>query len=315
VQTLLANGFKVTAVGLGCMPMSHAYTQLERDDAESIRVIHRAIELGVTIFDTADVYGPYINEQLLGQALKGRRDEAVLATKCGLVPGPEGLLSRNGRPEHIQAACEDSLRRLGTDCIDIYQLHRVDPDVPLAETWGAMAELVRAGKVRWLGICHASVEQLQRAHAVHPITSVQYELAIWAPYARDDVLPWCREHGVTFLAFSPLGRGFLTGTLVATRFPASDSRSRDPRFSPEAMAANARIVEGLRPVAERHEATLAQVALAWVLAQGDQVVPIPGTKKRCWLEQNAAAVHLQLTDEDLRLIDALPEPVGRQQWT
>lgn len=314
-NALVADGLKVTAVGLGCMPMSHAYTPVERDDAESVRVIHRAIELGVTVFDTADVYGPYINEQLLGRALKGHRDEVVLATKCGLVPGPGSLLSRDGRPEHIRAACEDSLRRLQTDCIDLYQLHRIDPEVPIEETWGAMGELAAAGKVRGLGICHASVDELRRAHLIFPIASVQYELAIWAPYARDDVLPWCRDNTVAFLAFSPLGRGFLAGTLVAARFEENDSRSRDPRFTPEAMSANVRIVEGIRPIAQRHEATLAQVALAWVFAQGDQVVPIPGTKKRRWLEENTAAVHLRLTPEDLRELDALPVPVGTQRWT
>lgn len=314
-NVLIADELKIdTSVGLGCMPMSHAYTPTERDDEESIRVIHRAIDLGVTLYDTADVYGPYVNEQLLGRAVKGRRDEVLLATKCGLVPRGGGLLARDGSPAHIRAACESSLRRLATDRIDLYQLHRVDTRVPIAETWGAMGELVRAGKVRSLGICHATLDELGQAHATFPVASVQYELALWAPQARHDVLPWCRDHNVAFLAFSPLGRGFLTGKLAGARFPGSDSRSRDPRFEPETMAANARILAGMRPIAERHGATLAQVAIAWVLAQGEKVVPIPGTKKRSWLEENASSQDLRLTVEDLRALDALPAPIGHQEW-
>jgi aryl-alcohol dehydrogenase-like predicted oxidoreductase len=306
----LANRLEVGVVGLGCMPMSHAYTPMDRDDAESIRVIRRAIELGITLFDTADIYGPFSNEKLLGRALRRRRERATIATKCGLVPGPGIQLSRNGRPEHLRKACEDSLARLQTDYIDLYQLHRVDPEVPLEESWGALAELVRAGKVQALGISHATINELSRAHAVHPIACVQHELSIWAQHACTDVLPWCQHNNVGFLAFFPIGRGYLSGAMGTTRFDNCDARSRDPRFTPLAMRANQRIIEGMRSAAARHDATLAQVAIAWVLSQGEQVVPIPGTKRRRWLEENAGAADLKLSTEDLDELAALPPPVG-----
>ncbi|MDT0346411.1 aldo/keto reductase [Streptomyces litchfieldiae] len=312
--TTLADGRTCGAIGLGCMSMSHSYSPMERDDAESIEVINRAVDLGITFFDTADMYGPFTNERLLGLALGSRRDEVLVATKCGLLAGPDGRLRRDARPEYIRAACDASLKRLGTDVIDLYQLHRVDPAVPLEESWGAMAELVREGKVRALGISHPTVEELERARAVFPVTAVQHELSVWASYTREDVLPWCRKNAVTFLAFAPLGRGFLTGRLPTAPFPENDSRSRDPRFAKGAMAENQAIVTAIRMVAERHEATPAQVALAWVLAQGEGVLPIPGTKKIRWLEENAAATELTLSQEDLEDLDAMPPPAGHRRW-
>lgn len=302
-------------IGLGCMSMSHAYTPAERDDEESVRVIRRAIDLGVTLFDTADVYGPSSNEQLLGRAVRGRRDEVEIATKVGLVTRPDGTLARNGRPDHVRMACTASLRRLGTEVIDLYQLHRVDPAVPIEETWGAMAELVRQGTVRALGISHATVTELDRAHAVFPVTAVQYELSIWANYTREDVLPWCTRENVAFIAFSPIGRGYLSGGLGTARFGPDDSRSRDPRFTPAALADNEAIVRGVRAEADRLGATPAQVALAWVLAQGACVQAIPGTKKLRYLEENVAAARLVLDDAALARLDALPAPTGHRRWT
>jgi len=298
------------AVGLGCMGMSWAYGAAERDDSASRAVVRRALDLGVTLIDTADVYGPFTNEELVGAALQGRRDEAFLATKCGLVMGPDGM-GRDGRPEHVRAAIDASLRRLGTDRVDLWQLHRVDPDVPVEETWGAMAEQVAAGKARHLGMSEVGVAALDAAHAIHPVATVQSELSLWTRDPLAEVLPWCAANGAGFLPFSPLGRGFLTGTLTAG-FDAADFRSRNPRFTDEAMAANADLVAAVAAVADRLGATAAQVALAWVLAQGEQVVPIPGTKKQQWLEQNTAAADLVLSPADLLELDALPAPVGER---
>ena len=291
------------------MGMSYAYGAAERDDEQSRAVLLRALDLGVTLIDTADVYGPFTNEELVGSALAGRRDEAFLATKCGLLLGPEGIV-RDGRPEHVRAALDASLRRLGTDRVDLWQLHRVDPSVPVEETWGAMAEQVTAGKARALGMSEVGVEQLERAHAVHPVATVQSELSLWTRDPLPEVLPWCAENGAGFLPFSPLGRGFLTGTLAPGSFDSNDFRSRNPRFTDEAMAANSALVEQVRVVADRVGATPAQVALAWVLAQGEHVVPIPGTKKLRYLEENAASATVELTPEDLAELDALPAPVG-----
>lgn len=307
-RTLGPSGPVVGAIGLGCMGMSWAYGATERDDEQSVEVLHRALDLGVTLIDTADVYGPFVNEELVGRGLAGRRDRAVLATKVGLVAG-DGGITRDGRPEHVRAGLEASLRRLGVDHLDLWQLHRIDETVPVEETWGAMAEAVAAGTVRHLGMSEASVTELDRAHAVHPVATVQSELSLWTRDALPEVLPWCAAHGAGFLPFSPLGRGFLTGTL-SSGFDAADFRSRNPRFTDEALAANAAIIDGVRRVAERHDAAPAQVALAWVLAQGEHVVPIPGTKKLRWLEQNAAAADLVLTPQDLTDLDALPAPVG-----
>jgi aryl-alcohol dehydrogenase-like predicted oxidoreductase len=299
-------------VGLGCMGMSWAYGAEGRDETESIAVIRCALEIGVTLIDTADMYGPYTNEELVGRALEGRRDDAVLATKCGLVveDAAEYVLAKDGRPEHVRAAIDASLRRLRTDRVDLYQLHRVDPDVPLEETWGAMAEVVAQGKATAIGMSEVGVAELERAHAIHPVASVQSELSLWTRDALAEVVPWCAAHGAAFLPFAPLGRGFLTGALTPRAFPPGDFRKNNPRFQPEAMTANGALVERVRAVAERHAATPAQVALAWVLAQGEHVVPIPGTKRRERLEENAAAADLILTAADLRELDALPAPVG-----
>jgi aryl-alcohol dehydrogenase-like predicted oxidoreductase len=291
------------------MGMSWAYGAAERDDEESIRVIRRALELGVTLIDTADVYGPFVNEELVGRALEGCRDDAFLATKVGLVLGSDGM-TRNGSPEHVRAGIDASLHRLRVDHVDLYQLHRVDEKVPVEETWGAMADLVTEGKVRYLGLSEVGVTELEKAHAIHPVTTVQSEMSLWTRDAMAEVLPWCAEHGVGFLPFSPLGRGFLTGTVTSADFDATDFRARNPRFTAEAMAANTAIVDRVKAVADRLGATPAQVALAWVLAQGESIVPIPGTKKLRYLEQNAASAFVSLSADDLAELDALPAPVG-----
>ena len=309
-RQLGSSGITVGAIGLGCMGMTYAYDQDRRDDDRSVSVIHRALDLGVTLLDTSDVYGPHTNEELVGRALVGRRDDAVLATKCGLVFSPDLAHTRNGTPEYVRAACDASLRRLGVEVIDLYQLHRVDPEVPVEETWGAFAELVAVGKVRAIGLSEVSVEQLEVCHAIHPVTSVQSELSLWTRDYLGDVLPWCRDHDVAFLPFSPLGRGFLTGALAPREFASDDFRSRLPRFAPEAMAANQQIVDAVAAVAHERGVTSAQIALAWVLAQGENVVPIPGTKRIERLEENAAAADLALTGDDLAALAALPDPQG-----
>lgn len=325
-------GTPVGAVGLGCMGMSWAYAESERDDAASAALIREALDLGVTFLDTAQPYGDGHNETLVGRALAGRRDEAVLATKTGLIV--EDLASRRlfrrGTPEHVTSSAEDSLRRLGTDVIDLYYLHRVDPEVPLADTWGAMAELVEAGKVRHLGLSEVTVAQAAEAHAIHPVAAIQSELSLWtrdalgvpggsAGGASDgvtgagdagDVVGWCAAHGAAFVPFSPLGRGFLTGTVTSADFEETDFRAANPRFQEEALKANLRIVDAVREVAARHGATPAQVAIAWTLAQGDHVIPIPGTKKVRYLRDNAGAADLDLTAADLADLDALPTAVG-----
>lgn len=304
---------QVSAVGLGCMPMSWAYNVAEADPAEVEATLHRAVELGITLLDTADVYGPFTNEEIIREYVvrAGLRDRVAIATKVGLVPIDATTYGRNGTPEHIRAACDASLGRLGVDTIDLYQLHRVDPEVPIEETWGAMAELVGAGKVRYLGLSEASVEEIVAAGAVHPVSSVQSELSLWTEEnVVNGVLALTEERGIGFLAYCPLGRGFLTGALTADTIGEGDYRSANPRFTPEAMAANATIVDGVRVIAERRRVTPAQVALAWVLAQGDHVVPIPGTKRRRWLEENAAAADLVLEPEDLADIAALPPSVA-----
>jgi aryl-alcohol dehydrogenase-like predicted oxidoreductase len=302
---------EVSAIGLGCMPMSWAYNVADADPAEVEATLHRAVELGITLLDTADVYGPHTNEEIIREYVvrAGLRDRVVIATKAGLVPIDATTYGRNGTPEHIRAACDASLERLGIDTIDLYQLHRVDPDVPVEETWGAMAGLVEAGKVRYLGLSEASVDEIVAADALHPVSSVQSELSLWT----DDnvaVLALTEERGIGFLAYCPLGRGFLTGALTADAVGEGDFRSANPRFAPEVMAANAVIVDGVRAVAERRGVTPAQIALAWVLAQGDHVVPIPGTKRRRWLEENAASVDVVLEPTDLADLAALPRSVA-----
>nr|WP_042420770.1 aldo/keto reductase [Streptacidiphilus anmyonensis] len=316
--TLGADGPEVGVVGLGCMGMSHAYDPGGRDDETSVSVIRRALDLGVTLIDTADAYGPFTNEELVGRALGGgHRDRAVLATKVGLVLPEGGLgggaaaLARNGRPEHIRAGIDASLRRLGTDHVDLYQLHRVDPEVPIEESWGAMAEAVGAGKARAIGLSEVSVEDIERARTVHPVASVQSELSLWTRDPLAEVLPYCESHGIAFLPFSPLGRGFLAGRFAGAQdLPADDWRSTLPRFQAEALAANQAIVGTVRKVAERHGATPAQVALAWVVAQGRYVVPIPGTKTPKYLVDNAGAAALTLDAADLAELGALPAPTG-----
>ena len=307
-------GQETGPIGLGCMGMTWAYGADERDTDESIATIHRALDIGVTLLDTADMYGPFTNEELVGRAIAGRRDEVVLATKCGLEVEDAGeyVLRRNGRPEHVRAAIDASLRRLQTDFIDLYQLHRVDPDVPLEETWGAMAALVAEGKVGALGMSEVSVEELERAHAIHPVASVQSEGSLWTRGAFEAVVPWCAANDAAFLPFAPLGRGFLTGALAPQKFPPGDFRKNNPRFTREALEANLAIVDRVAAVAERHGATAAQVALAWLLAKGDHVVPIPGTKRLSRLEENAGAASVELSAEDLAELDALPEAVGER---
>ena len=303
------NSLTVSAVGLGCMGMSDFYGATPDDDAESVATIHRAIELGVTLFDTSDMYGRGANEELVGKAIAGRRDRVVLATKFGIVrPGADPKVrSLNGRPEYVHQACEASLRRLGVDHIDLYYLHRVDPEVPIEETVGAMAELVAQGKVGHLGLSEASAATIRRAVAVHPITAVQTE---WSLFSRDievEVVPACRQLGVGIVPYSPLGRGLLTGAISTTEDMAADDfrRSAQPRFQGENFERNLRLVDVVKSVASRHGSTPGQVALAWVLAQGDDVVPIPGTRRRRYLEENVAATSVSLDSEDFELLETL----------
>ncbi len=293
------------------MPMNWAYGG-DTDEAEAFRAIHRALDLGMTMLDTSDVYGPFTNEDLVGRALVGRRDRAIVATKVGLVVGQNGgyPLANDGRPEHIRDAIDASLERLRTDVIDLYQLHRIDPNVQLEESWGAMAELVASGKVRTLGMSEATVDEMRRASAIHPVSSVQSELSLWTREHLDAVVPWCAANGVTFIPFSPLGRGFLTGSITRSSFEDADFRAQNPRFTQEAIDANLAIVDRVRTVGERHGATPAQIAIAWTLAQGDHVVPIPGTRRERYVVENAAAADIRLTDEDLAELDSLPEPTG-----
>ena len=306
-----STGLDVGAVGLGCMSMSFAYDPSQKDEATSIEAIRTALDLGVTLIDTAPVYGPFTNEELLGRAIAGRRDEAVLATKAGLTADPvTWAFERNGRPEHIVASCEDSLRRLGVEHVELFQLHRVDPEVPLEETWGAMASLVQRGLVGHLGLSEADADQCALAHAIHPVASVQSEFSIWTRDRAADVIPWCEANGAGFIPFSPLGRGYLTGTLSGRTFEAKDFRSRNPRFTDEARAANQGIVDGIAAVAAQVGATPAQVAIAWVLAQSPCIVPIPGTRRAGRVRENAEAAQVQLGAHHLAALDALPTPVG-----
>lgn len=313
-RTLGADGPPVGAIGLGCMGMSWAYNAERRDDAESVRVIHRAIELGVTFLDTSDVYGPFTNEELVGRALAGRRDEVVLATKGGLVYDPSigGIgMKRIATASHLSAAIDASLGRLGVDHVDLYQLHRVSEDTPVEESWAAMASFVEAGKALRIGMSEVSVEQLEVAHAIHPVSSVQSELSVWTRDPLENgVLQWCLDHGAAFIPFSPLGRGYLTGAVTADSFDDADFRAKNPRFTREALSQNLAIVDAVREVASAHDAAPGQVALAWTLAQGPHVVPIPGTKRLTYLEENAAAASLVLTESELETLSSLPAPVG-----
>ena len=306
-------GLDVSRVGLGCMGMSALYTGKDTDEAESIRTLHRAIELGVTFLDTAERYGPFTNEELLGKALAGRRDEVVLATKFGLmshIGRGEGRVV-DGHPDNVRAAIDGSLSRLGTDHIDLYYLHRVDTTIPIEDTVGAMAELVEAGKVRHLGLSEAAPATIRRAHAVHPITALQSEYSLWTRDPEAEVLPTLRELGIGLVPFSPLGRGFLTGHITSPDdFDDDDFRKGNPRFTGDNFTANLEIVRVVREVAVEASATPAQVALAWLLAQGDDVVPIPGTKRVARLEENAGAVPLTLTPGQLDRLTAIAPPSG-----
>jgi aryl-alcohol dehydrogenase-like predicted oxidoreductase len=313
-RTLGEHGPEVGEIGYGAMGLTWAYGHREGTDGAA--VIDRALDLGATLIDTADVYGPFTNEELVGRAIAARRDEVVVATKCGLVLDGEGGsgsrdLRRDGTPQHIAQAIDGSLQRLGVDHVDLYYLHRPDPEVPIEESVGALGETVAAGKARAIGVSEVTLDELERAHAVHPITAVQSELSLWTRDPLAEILPFCAEHGIAFVPFSPLGRGFLTGRLTSRdELEEGDARRAWPRFEQEALEANQAIVDAVQRVAARHDAAPGQIALAWVLAQGEHVVPIPGTKRIPYLEENVGAAEIALTPEDLAELDALPEAVG-----
>jgi aryl-alcohol dehydrogenase-like predicted oxidoreductase len=302
-RRLGSQGLEVSEQGLGCMGMSEFYGTA--DEGEAAATIHRALELGITFFDTADMYGPFTNEQLVGKALAGRRDDVVIATKFGNVRGPNGeRLGISGKPDYVREACDASLRRLGIDTIDLYYQHRVDPETPIEDTVGAMAELVEAGKVRYLGLSEAAPSTVRRAHAVHPITALQSEYSLWTRDPEDGVLPTVRELGIGFVAYSPLGRGFLSGRFRSPDdFEEGDFRRFHPRFQGDNFQRNLELVERVEEIAAEKGATPGQLALAWVLSRGDDVVPIPGTKHRSYLEENAAASDVELSDDDVRRLD------------
>ena len=304
----------VSRIGLGAMGMSHGYTGAGADDAESIRTIHRALDLGLTFIDTAEIYGPYINEELVGKALQGRRDQVVLATKFGLVSHTgEGAWNLDSSPANIRTAVEGSLRRLGTDHIDLYYQHRVDPNTPIEDTVGAVAELVGEGKVRHIGLSAAAATTIRRAHATHPITALQSEYSLWTRDLEAEIIPTLRELGIGLVPFSPLGRGFLTGTIRSPeQFDDTDFRKDNPRFTGENFTRNLRIADEVKAVADQVGATPAQVALAWLLAQGDDIAPIPGTKRVARVEENIAADAVELSAAQLQALNTLPPAVGER---